>query len=141
NEALDRKRRVRPSADITELDDLAQANGSSFAAPPLSLMPLPADSEVTRMEIRDVLESATDDLPEGFRIVFVLRDIEGLSVEETAGLLSLNPNTVKTRLHRAHRLLRTAIEARFSATFADIFPFDGARCVGMADRVIAQLRG
>jgi RNA polymerase sigma-70 factor (ECF subfamily) len=141
NEAFSRKRRERPEVDITELDQMSQHDGTTFASAPLSLVPLPADSEVMRMEMREALEAITDELPEGFRVVFVLRDIEGLSIEETADLLSLNPGTVKTRLHRAHRLLRTAIESRFSATFADIFPFDGDRCIHMADRVIAQLRG
>lgn len=140
NEALGRKRRVRPTADVAELDVAAFANGGSFAIAPLSLVPLAADNEVMRVEIRNVLERAIDDLPEGFRVVFILRSIEGVSVEKTASLLSLNLNTVKTRLHRAHRLLRTAIEKRFSATFSDIFPFDGARCIGMADRVVERLR-
>lgn len=139
NEALDRKRRERLGVDLAELDQMGQHDGASASAP-LSLVPLPADSEVMRMELRAALEAMTDDLPEGFRMVFVLRDIEGMSIEETADLLSLKPATVKTRLHRAHRLLRTAIESRFSATFADIFPFDGNRCTHMADRVIAQLR-
>ena len=141
NEALDRKRRKRPALDSMDLDELDQSDGAAIGTAPLSLVPPPADSEVMRMEMREALEAVTDELPEGFRVVFVLRDIEGLSVEETAALLSLNANTVKTRLHRAHRLLRTAIETRFSASFADIFPFDGERCVRMADRVIAELRG
>jgi RNA polymerase sigma-70 factor (ECF subfamily) len=140
NEAIGRKRRARPTADVAELDAVAFANGGSFPIAPLSLTPLAADNEVMRMEIRNVLECAIDDLPEGFRIVFMLRSIEGMSVEETGNLLSLNSNTVKTRLHRAHRLLRTAIEKHFSATFSDIFPFDGVRCIGMADRVVERLQ-
>jgi DNA-directed RNA polymerase specialized sigma24 family protein len=84
------------------------------------------------------LERAIDDLPEGCRVVFVLRDVEGLSVEETAGSLGLNLNTVRTRLHRAPRLLRTAIEKRFSATSEDNFPFDGSRCSMMGDRVLGR---
>lgn len=140
NEALDRKRRGLSGLDRIDLDELDENAEATIAPVPFSLVPPPADSEVMRMEMREALEAVTDELPEGFRVVFVLRDIEGLSVEETADLLSLNANTVKTRLHRAHRLLRAAIETRFSATFADIFPFDGARCVRMADRVVAQLR-
>lgn len=139
NEALDRKRRTWP--DVTDLDALDQSGSAAFVNAPLSLVPPSADSEVMRMEMREALEAITDELPEGFRVVFVLRDIEGLSIEETADLLGLNTNTVKTRLYRAHRMLRTAIETRFSASFEDIFPFDGSRCTQMADRVIAQLRG
>ena len=139
NEAIGRKRRMRPTADIEVLDAMGLAGGSALPQPPLSLLPPAADNEVMRAEMREILEHAMDELPEGFRIVFVLRDIEGMSLEETASLLSLKPNTVKTRLHRAHRLLRRTIEQRFSVSFADIFPFDGERCVHMADRVVARL--
>ena len=95
---------------------------------------------MSRTELRAVLEQAVDTLPEGFRAVFVLRDIEGMSIEETAEQLGLKPETVKTRLHRARKLMREAIEDRLSSTFGTLFPFDGARCVHMADRVIAQLK-
>ena len=140
NEALGRKRLERATVDVAELDVASLANGSSLPNSPFSLVPLAADNEVMRMEVRSVLEDAIDDLPEGCRIVFILRTVEGMSVEETSGLLALNLNTVKTRLHRAHRLLRAAIQTRFSATFSDLFPFDGARCVRMGDLVVDRLR-
>ena len=108
---------------------------------PTSLTPSGADSELGRRQIRDFLEQAVDELPETFRLVFILRDIEELSTEETAEQLSLKPETVKTRLHRARRLLRTAIETRLSPTFSGLFPFDGVRCDRMADRVVERLRG
>lgn len=137
NEALGRKRRMRPTIDI---DDLDAADGAPMAPPPLSIMPPDADSEVTRVEVREVLEAAMDSLPEGFRTVAVLRDVEGLSVEETAELLGLNPNTVKTRLYRAHRLLRRAVEARLAPDFSAIFPFAGVRCADLGERVVERLR-
>ncbi|ODT72191.1 MAG: RNA polymerase subunit sigma [Pelagibacterium sp. SCN 63-23] len=140
NEALGRKRKARPMVGLEGLDEMVLSDDPPLAEAPLSLHPPAADQELMRMEIRSVLERALDDIPAGFRIVFVLRDIEGMSVDETASLLRLNPNTVKTRLHRAHLLLRKNIEQTLSASFADIFPFDGARCVHMADRVIARLR-
>jgi RNA polymerase sigma-70 factor (ECF subfamily) len=80
-----------------------------------------------------------DALPEAFRVVFILRDVEGMSIEETAGHLAIRPETVKTRLHRARKLLREAIEVRLSASFRELYPFDGARCAHMADRVIERL--
>ncbi|MGO4839432.1 sigma factor-like helix-turn-helix DNA-binding protein, partial [Rhizobiaceae sp. 2RAB30] len=91
-------------------------------------------------QVRQILEHAVDGLPDLFRIVFILRDVEGLSVEETARHLAIKPETVKTRLHRARKLMRAAIEERLSAAFGDLFPFDGARCAGMADGVVARLR-
>ena len=57
-------------------------------------------------EIRAVLEQAIDELPDAFRAVFVARIVEGMTVEETADLFGLKPETVKTRLHRARALLR-----------------------------------
>ena len=97
------------------------------------------DGSVIRAQIRRMLERAIGRLPEDFRLVFVLREVEGMSVEETARQLSLKPETVRTRLHRARKLLRAAIEAELSGAFTALFPFDGERCVHMADRVLAAL--
>ena len=63
-----------------------------------------------------------------------------MSTEEAAALLAIRPETVKTRLHRGRRLLRRSIERTLSAGFADIFPFGGARCASLADRVVHRLR-
>jgi RNA polymerase sigma-70 factor (ECF subfamily) len=89
--------------------------------------------------MKALLEELVDGLPEDFRTVFVLREVEELSTEETAALLEINPATVKTRLHRARRLIRAGIEERLSPAFSDIFPFDGIRCVNLADKVMARL--
>jgi RNA polymerase sigma-70 factor (ECF subfamily) len=140
NDALERQRRLRSTTDVESIDAVAFASGSSMARPPLSIVPLAAETEVMRMEIAKLLEEAIGQLPELFRVVFVLRDVQDMSVEETADLLDIKPQTVKTRLHRARLQLRTILEERFIGGFADVFPFDGDRCVGMADRVIADLR-
>ena len=79
-------------------------------------------------------------LPPELRLVFLLREAEGLAVAAIARDLALNPITVRTRLFRARRLLRSALEARLQGGFAAVFPFDGARCAHMADRVVAALR-
>jgi RNA polymerase sigma-70 factor (ECF subfamily) len=136
NEALGRVRRQRSTAELSELD----AGGGSVIMFPTSLTPSGADSELARGQVRALLEKAIDDLPESFRLVFILRDLEEMSTEETANQLSLKPETVKTRLHRARNMMRKAIEKRLSATFSDLFPFDGARCERMADRVVERLR-
>jgi len=137
NEALGRVRRRRPTADLAELDAGAGHQGVIMFP---TLSPPAADAELARGQIREFLERAVDDLPDAFRIVFILRDIEEMSTEETAEQLSLKPETVKTRLHRARRLMRAAVEKRLAATFSELFPFDGARCDRMADRVIGRLR-
>lgn len=140
NEAVSRLRRRRKNSDLEALDQAVSADAGLVSLFPLSLVSLPADTEAARSEMRQMLETAIDGLPEGFRTVFVLRDVEGLSTEETADHLALKQETVKTRLHRARRMLRVVLEEELRGSFAEIYPFDGARCVHMADRVIAKLK-
>jgi RNA polymerase sigma-70 factor (ECF subfamily) len=95
----------------------------------------------SRTEIRRLVEEAVDALPAPFRTVFVLREIEGLSIEETAAELGLRAETVKTRLHRARQRLRRALAGTLATALRDAFPFDGARCAEMQRRVLARLFG
>ena len=95
---------------------------------------------MAQRQLLHLVEEATDALPESFRLVFVARVIEGLSVEETATLLDLPAATVKTRLHRARKLIRTRLEARIGPVLIDAFPFAGARCDRLTEAVIAKLR-
>ena len=139
NEALGRRRRRNRRTDIEALDASERAEGSLIMFP-VPLAPSNPEIEVSRRQVRDLLEKAVDALPEPFRIVFVLRDIEDLSIEETAKQLDLKPQTVKTRLHRARRLIRGRLDKALASAYFDLFPFDGARCVRMADKVIARLR-
>lgn len=140
NEALGRLRRRRPSTEIGEAEAAGGLRAEGVIMFPVSSMPPGGDSELARKEIREFLERAVDELPEPFRIVFVLRDIEELNVDETAHELSLKPETVRTRLHRARRMLRAAVEKRLAPSFSTLFPFDGARCADMADRVVRGLK-
>ena len=91
-----------------------------------------------RRELARALEHAVDALPESFREVYVLRDVQGWSTEETAEGLGLEVATVKTRLHRARLALREALGREFDAAALSVFPFGAERC----DRVVAAvLRG
>src|SRR5918997_343885 len=92
-----------------------------------------------RAEVRRLLEAAIDELPESFRLVFMMRDVEEMSIEETATSLDIRPETVKTRLHRARRLLRKNLDARLSTVLRDTFPFQGARCARITGAVMARL--
>jgi RNA polymerase sigma-70 factor, ECF subfamily len=94
---------------------------------------------IAQREIRRILEHAIDDLPRAFRTVFVLRVIEGMNIEETAGILRIKPETVKTRLHRARRFLQEALDQEIASALTDAFPFAGARCSGTANRVLQRL--
>jgi RNA polymerase sigma-70 factor (ECF subfamily) len=134
NEALGRARRRRPTV---ELSDTELQEGRVLIFSPAT--PTSPESETARSHVRDVLEDAVDALPDPFRMVFILRDVEGMDIEETAAQLLIKQETVKTRLHRARGMLRRTIEQRFSAGFSDLFPFDGERCAGMADRVLERL--
>lgn len=100
-----------------------------------------ADPEraMAQRQLLHLVEEATDALPETFRLVFVARVIEGLSVEETADLLDLPPATVRTRLHRARKLIRTRLEEQIGPVLIDAFPFAGTRCDRLTEAVIAQL--
>ena len=139
NEALGRVRRQKPTTGLDQVE-LEQADSAQIIQFPLLQTHPDPETAMARQEIRDVLEQAVDALPDGFRSVFVLRAVEGLSAEETAAQLEIKPETVNTRLFRARRLLRNAIEERLSLAFSALFPFDGERCVHMADRVVAELR-
>ena len=128
NEALARLRRRRPTVDIGEVAETLAADVGPFT----TAEPTPEQAIAPR-EIRSAIEKAVDELPPHFRSVFILRAIEQLSVEETASCLGIPAETVKTRLHRANKLLRQALTMRFGAIFDDMFLFLGARC----DRLVA----
>ncbi|HWU92670.1 MAG TPA: RNA polymerase sigma factor [Sphingomicrobium sp.] len=97
------------------------------------------EASVAREQIRKLLEHAVGELPDPFRTVFVLREIEGLSSEETAAILDVPVATVKTRLHRGRRRLHEMLALDMSDLLSGTFPFAGAACAGMAERVLAAL--
>ena len=91
-------------------------------------------------ELRRLLEGAIDALPDDFRTVFVLRAVEGMSIAETAEALSIRPETVKTRFHRARHRLQETLGARFDALLPATFEFGGERCDRIVAAVLARLR-
>ena len=84
-------------------------------------------------ELKRLVEESVDALPETYRTVFMLRDIEGLSTAETAEGLELGEEAVKTRLHRARALLRRSLLEQLDPGARKAFPFEAPRC----DRVVA----
>jgi RNA polymerase sigma-70 factor (ECF subfamily) len=90
-------------------------------------------------EIRTLLEGAIDALPSAFREVFILRHVEGLSTEETARVLSIGEETVKTRLHRARTRLQHALHEQLAPALYDTFPFGGERCQRLTRTVLHRL--
>jgi RNA polymerase sigma-70 factor (ECF subfamily) len=136
NEALGRLRGRRPAV---ELDALPQnAREAEIIQFPLSDAADPEKSMAQR-EIQAVVEHAIDELPEPFRLVFITRVIEGMNVEETAKILSLRPETVKSRLHRARNMLRDIVERKIGPVVMEAFPFAGKRCERLTDAVLKRL--
>lgn len=138
NEAYGRLRRRRDTVDVEQIEHHLPASGQLIAFPGHALADDPAEA-AARGQLRQLLERAVDALPEGFRLVYVLRDVEGCSVEETATVLDLREETVKTRLHRARRLLRLALQAQLSAEAGEAFCFMGARCARVTTEVMARI--
>jgi RNA polymerase sigma-70 factor, ECF subfamily len=139
NEALGRLRRRRPTVT---LDDDSGRDPRGRAAVRRALADTgPPDPErvMAVREMKILLEHSIDRLPEAFRLVFVARMVEGMSVDETAQAFDLRPETVKTRVHRARRRLRADLDRHLGSTLGDAFTFDGARCDRLTAAVIARL--
>ncbi|HEU4819861.1 MAG TPA: RNA polymerase sigma factor [Qipengyuania sp.] len=97
------------------------------------------DAAAARAELRKLLERAIAQLPRGFRAVFVLREVEGMSVDETAAALQIPPATVKTRLLRARRKLQDLLDPDIRGALTGSFPFAGHDCAALTQRVLAAL--
>jgi RNA polymerase sigma-70 factor (ECF subfamily) len=138
NEALgrrrseQRRRRQLEREGVTVLDDYRDAlmRGSHAETP---------DVAVAREQIRRLLEKAVAQLPDPFRAVFVLREIEGLSGEETAEILDVPVATVKTRLFRGRQQLQAMLAPELATALSGTFPFAGGDCAALAARVLAAL--
>jgi RNA polymerase sigma-70 factor (ECF subfamily) len=89
--------------------------------------------------MRHVLEQAIQALPEQFRTVFMLREVEGLSIKEVAEHLDIPTATVKTRDHRARSILRERLDKRIDAATKEAFAFMGAQCDAVVAQVSARL--
>jgi RNA polymerase sigma-70 factor (ECF subfamily) len=98
----------------------------------------PSDAAL-RGEVRRVLERRIDELPESFRTVFVMREVEEMTARETADALGIPEATVRTRLFRARALLREALDRDMDNARGGVFGFDGARCYRIVANVLARL--
>jgi RNA polymerase sigma-70 factor (ECF subfamily) len=136
NEALARKRvqeRRRKHLEAEGVEVLENyreqlARGSQAPSP---------EAEAAREQLRSILERAVAALPENFRTVFVLHEVEGVAVEDTAQALGIPTGTVKTRLMRARRKLQQALAPEVRSALTGTFPFAGADCARLTDKVLA----
>ncbi len=135
NEALARlRRKEEPLLSLDELmenfDFEALGDGANAGMQPVSSNP---EQEAMRAQLRRLMEQCIDALPDTFRTVFMLREVEGLGAEEVALALQMPAATVRTRSFRAKALLRAALEKHTQGALGEVFAFDGARC----DRIVA----
>jgi RNA polymerase sigma-70 factor, ECF subfamily len=135
HEALARLRREKryqaPPADTATADSM-DGLASSQRSP---------ERHAADSELRNLLQQSIVTLPESYRCVYVLRDVEQLSVEEVSGILDLSESTVKVRLHRARRALRKMIALRTGKQVLSAFAFEAPRCDRVVARVFRRISG
>jgi RNA polymerase sigma-70 factor (ECF subfamily) len=126
--------RVRRKKRLGEVELAGLEDGMTMEDQPPS-----PETEAARRELTGILEQAIDALPEIYRVVVMMREIEQLSTAETAACLELSEDAVKVRLHRARGMLREGLLARADHALADAFPFLGPRCDRIVAAVMAKL--
>ena len=137
NQALMRVRARRRQTVVVPFGD-----GRDAGAPALEVADDMAESPsdaTLRGEVRRVLEQRIDELPDAFRTVFVMREVEEMTARETADALGIPEATVRTRLFRARALLREALDRDVDTARGGVYGFDGARCDRIVAAVLARL--
>jgi len=137
NQSLMRRRRQQGDPVVVRFGDGSTPGGEiTTMADRTSEAPAAA---AFRQEVRRLLERRLDELPVAFRTVFVMRDVNEMSVEETAAALEIPSSTVRTRLFRARALLREALARDIDSVTLDVFGFAGSRCDRTVAGVLARL--
>ena len=126
NEAIRHRRRIGRASHLVEVD------ASPSLEPDESRSP---EENVMNDELRRTLEAELLSLPDDYRAVIILRDVEGVSTTEASGILNVTEGVVRTRLHRARAMMRDRLSRRAAAGLESAWPFAGARC----DRVVAAV--
>ncbi|HEX3554526.1 MAG TPA: RNA polymerase sigma factor [Thermoanaerobaculia bacterium] len=136
HEALARARKRRRLVPIAGGDGRDGGGGEPPDPPSEAIGP---EREQENRELQAVLREAVELLPDPLRAVFCLREIEGLSTEETAGALDLTVENVRVRLHRAKRSLRQTLDERIGREVRRLYLFDGPRCDRIVEGVFARI--
>ena len=137
NEALGRRRGTQRRSRLLNQDSVLvlEEYREKLMAGSVSDSP---ERDLMRRQISKLLEMAIARLPDTFRPVFVLREIEGLSVEDTAEALQIPAETVKTSLFRARRRLQKELDPELCGALSEAFPFAGADCEALTNRVLTS---
>jgi RNA polymerase sigma-70 factor (ECF subfamily) len=133
------KRRSNIRGGLTLVGSPDEAQADEIAVAELRSLPETPDAALHAHQLRSMLEQAIDELPETYRSAFVMREVEQMSVADTARCLGIEEATVKTRVHRARRLLQRDLTAELAAALTGAYDFDGARCDRIVANVIARL--
>ena len=136
NACGERRRRSYRRENIVPILSTERAMDSVARVPDSGEQP---EQLVARTQIRRVLERKVSELPEIFRVVFMLRSVEELSVEEIAAILAISPETVRSRHFRAKGMLRESLAKEIDLAEADIYEFAGAHCDSIVANVLARL--
>jgi len=131
--AAERRRAALHEQDVSIIEDQRAIHAANVGA---SQTP---ETQLARSELAEAIKNAVARLPDQYRSVFVLRDIEGMSVRETAQVASLKEATVKSRLYRARHILREDLTVEIGGIIANAVTFAGADCEAMTQRVLADL--
>ncbi|HXG99717.1 MAG TPA: RNA polymerase sigma factor [Sphingomicrobium sp.] len=141
NEALGRRRagkRRRAHLDENKVTDIDEYREKLMRGSTGGLSP---EGSLAREQLRLLIEQAVARLPDAFRLVFVLREIEGMSIAEASDVLGVTQATVKTRLYRAKKRLQTDLAPEVKSALDGAFPFAGADCAAMNERVLRAFCG
>jgi RNA polymerase sigma factor (sigma-70 family) len=138
NECSARSRRSSRRENIVSIVNTDPSMGGFTKVPDAGE---PPDHHIARLQIRQVLESKVSQLPETLRLVFVLRSIEELSVEDTADALSISKDAVRTRHLRAKSMLRESLAKDIDLAQGDIYEFGGECCDRVVATVLARING
>ena len=129
--------RVRKQKRVVELETIPESERDAMQSFQNSV-PGP-EHQASNGEVRRLLEEEVDALPDNYRTVFVLRNVEEISAADVAEILNITPENVKTRLHRAHALLRKRLFLRTGAQSHEAFLFHASRCDRVVKAVLASL--
>lgn len=136
NEALQRDRAARRRRAQLDSESVVDLNLYREKLMGGSMQSAAPDAELARAQMRGMLEGAIADLPQDFRTVFVFREVEGLSVDETAAVLDIPAATVKTRHFRARKRLQDALAPELQNALTGSFPFAGVDCARLTTQVL-----
>jgi len=131
NEAFARRRRRQ----VLTAGAMDPADAGDRGLHALSATQADPEHQAYASELRRILEHAVDALPDSYKVVFVLRDIEGMTTSEAGECLGLGEEAVKTRLHRARGMIRRSVTAEIGGAESHAFPFHAPRC----DRIVAAV--